>query len=965
MNKHYSIKRTALLLVIAVLAISKSFSQQVANAKALVERNAAKIGLNANDLKNYRISDAYADKSSGLTYVYLQQTFKGIDVFNAIQTVAFKNEKAVSVTGARIGNMEALVNSKEGLAGVTAADAIKAAASHLKLATPSAMMPIKQMNAFKEIEFSNMGISSTNIKSKLLWVPDEISNKMSLSWQVQMQPKGLADLWYVNVDAQKGDILNKINLNIVCNWTTPRRVSAMRDISADITMAQDDNSSALVSSTKYRVIPFPAESPIHPGGAAAIVTNPWSLAGTGNNATTLQWHDNGTTTFDSTKGNNVLAQEDRNGNNGTGKLVKSTTVLPNLTFTNKVNFTKAPTTSANQKFAITNLFYWNNIMHDISYQYGFDEVSGNFQANNLGRGGNGNDFVFADAQDGSGTNNANFSTPNDGNNPRMQMFLFDGIASTTINQPTAFQGVKTSVESAFSTNNKLISVGTKTANVVYFNDDIAGTTHGACSAAANPVTLSGKIALIDRGTCGFTVKVKNAQLAGAIAAIVVDNIPGEYPIAMGGTDNTITIPAVMVSYETGDTIKSYLNTSVVVNATLKGGVSIDGDLDNGVISHEYTHGISNRLTGGPSNSSCLTNKEQMGEGWSDYFALMVTKKWSTATINDGANASPIGTYVVGQPITGGGIRNYPYSTNFAVNPWTYDSLPATGGEVHNIGEVWCNALWEMTWGIIQTAGINTNIYNASGAGGNSIALKLVTQGMKLQPCKPGFIDGRDAILKADTLLYGGVHSAAIWKAFAKRGMGIFASQGLSSSYTDGVADYTEPPAPPTANKGDLYVYKQSTSALLQWQNVANMTGNSFTVERSTNGVNYEVIGTVKAGKNANDMNTFTDVNPANGTNYYRLTQAAIGSDIHSAVRSINFTGVHITPNPAKDNITITIGDNVKALKVTLVTAAGKQIASYNMNSSVLNIKLPAIAPGMYFVKITGDGFTSTNKLIIQ
>ncbi len=45
----------------------------------------------------------------------------------------------------------------------------------------------------------------------------------------------------------------------------------------------------------------------------------------------------------------------------------------------------------------------------------------------------------------------------------------------------------------------------------------------------------------------------------------------------------------------------------------------DGDLDNGIIVHEYGHGVSNRLAGGPANTSCLNNQEQMGEGWSDYF----------------------------------------------------------------------------------------------------------------------------------------------------------------------------------------------------------------------------------------------------------------------------------------------------------------------------------------------------------
>lgn len=62
--------------------------------------------------------------------------------------------------------------------------------------------------------------------------------------------------------------------------------------------------------------------------------------------------------------------------------------------------------------AVTNLFYWNNMIHDLFYVYGFNERSGNFQRVNPPKtGGRGNDEVIANAQDGSGFNNANFATP--------------------------------------------------------------------------------------------------------------------------------------------------------------------------------------------------------------------------------------------------------------------------------------------------------------------------------------------------------------------------------------------------------------------------------------------------------------------------------------------------------------------------------------------------------------------------
>lgn len=68
------------------------------------------------------------------------------------------------------------------------------------------------------------------------------------------------------------------------------------------------------------------------------------------------------------------------------------------------------------------------MIHDIFYQYGFTEEAGNFQENNFGKGGLGNDAVQSNAQDGSGFNNANMATPPDGQRPRMRMYLWNWIA---------------------------------------------------------------------------------------------------------------------------------------------------------------------------------------------------------------------------------------------------------------------------------------------------------------------------------------------------------------------------------------------------------------------------------------------------------------------------------------------------------------------------------------------------------
>ena len=84
--------------------------------------------------------------------------------------------------------------------------------------------------------------------------------------------------------------------------------------------------------------------------------------------------------------------------------------------------------SAYASASVVQLFYLCNWYHDKLYELGFTEAAGNFQNNNFGRGGIGNDAVQADAQDGGGFNNANFSVDYDGNPGRMQMYVFNGPA---------------------------------------------------------------------------------------------------------------------------------------------------------------------------------------------------------------------------------------------------------------------------------------------------------------------------------------------------------------------------------------------------------------------------------------------------------------------------------------------------------------------------------------------------------
>ncbi|HEX7151192.1 MAG TPA: M36 family metallopeptidase [Thermoanaerobaculia bacterium] len=155
--------------------------------------------------------------------------------------------------------------------------------------------------------------------------------------------------------------------------------------------------------------------PDHPGNSTQTVV---SGPGTGNAESPGGWVSTNTTI-----GNNVDAYLDRDNNNGADTNGRPVSATQNFEYT--VDLTQAPTTATNQQAAVANLFYLNNVIHDKLYRHGFNEAAGNFQANNFGKGGLGNDPVNAEAQDGGGTNNANFATPTDGSRPRMQMYLWN------------------------------------------------------------------------------------------------------------------------------------------------------------------------------------------------------------------------------------------------------------------------------------------------------------------------------------------------------------------------------------------------------------------------------------------------------------------------------------------------------------------------------------------------------------
>lgn len=598
----------------------------------------AELGLSLADTQNYIVTDFYTDQDTvGTSHLYLAQSFNQLQVSNALMSVNVTRDGHVLTLGSNFsGGLSAWQTYPQTLPtpGLSAGRAIVAASAQLGIevtSDPIVVTPASGLDQYQGLVSPQA--SQDGIPAKLTYIVAE--DGAHLTWKLILnQPNG--DHWYeAYADAETGQL---------------RHVADYVD---DIS---------------YQVYPIPVESPIH--GGRSILGDPSNAT-----ASPFGWHDtNGAAgaEFTDTRGNNVSAQEDTDANNTGGTRPSGGA---SLDFQFALDLTQAPSTY--QSASTTNLFYWNNIIHDVYQLYGFTPVAGNFQTNNYGGGGLGNDAVNADSQDGSGTNNANFSTPADGSAPRMQQFIF-----------------------------------------------------------------------------------------------------------------TTTSP------------------------------NRDSDLDSGVIIHEYTHGLSNRLTGGPANSNALNALQSggMGEGWGDFMAMMLTQL-PTDNIND---AYPMGTYVLGQPTNGAGIRRQPYSFNMAVNTQTI-GLFNSSTEVHDAGELWCDALWDLNWLLINKFGYDANLYTGyvSGGGpasaGNKLAMRLVLDAMKLQPANPSFLDARNAIFAADQALTGGANKAEIWQAFARRGMGVsFVDTSASASSVTQAFDVPAPftlPLTADAQLGSL-VYEGSVTGII-------------------------------------------------------------------------------------------------------------------------------------------------------
>lgn len=750
--------------------------------------------VNFSDMEDLKNVGAFKSLNSEITYNYFKQTYNGIPIFNSHISVAMKNKQIVSVQSNFVERIQQLP-SKSSI-GIHASQIEEVAASNLGFT-------LIHHEEIEDGHHPNFGIKEFP-EPKLVYFHKD--NELILSYEilVHVQTPEKPKYLHLIASAVDGMILQIYDTMLECKFDHGSFANPQRKSRQEILFQQaleGMNMEALLENSRYHVFPLPIESPLF--GNRNLEENPYhpEYSPTG-------WHrwDFSNENFTLTKGNNAAVMHDIDSQKleewaNTGWITESGYVDggSNYHFDFPLNLDLHP--YDNKEASTTNVFYHINVLHDIFYHYGFDEAAGNFQFDNLGHEGADFDGVVVLTQTGERLgelNNAVIYSWTDGSQPLILFFICRPaylVGSPSIDLLEVVtegpaQGVYKGMMGAFGPIPSDLS-----AELVILQDtnSVGNDSYDGCDPAINAADVEGKIAVVRRGTCPFVQKVLNAQAAGAAAVVVVNNVPGPIQEGMGGIDPTIIIPSTIISKEDGELIITYLENGVLEGSMPAEGVNVlsmvrDSSLDNAVVAHEFGHGVSSRLTGG-ANNVCLENLEQMGEGWSDFFGSLLTIEPGDL----GTDARGMSNYFGGGEADGNGIRPTPYSTDMSINPSTYATLSTYTNEEspHRLGYVWASMLWDMTWKLIDKYGFNSDIYASTG--GNNIALKLVMEGLKLQPCSPGFVDGRDAILLADEVLYDGVNKCEIWKAFSRRGLGYNADQGSVDKRLDGVANFDMPP----------------------------------------------------------------------------------------------------------------------------------------------------------------------------
>ncbi|KAF9888560.1 hypothetical protein FE257_008492 [Aspergillus nanangensis] len=575
-------------------SLARSLTPEATDGKSYVDV-AKEVLKSAHPDATFRVVDDHYVGDNGVAHVYLRQTAHGIDIDNADFNVNIgKNGKVISHGNSFFTGDIPQTNPLNKRDFSDPVDALRAAARKLRLPITGDDITSDGFHGSESYTFKGTKGARSDPTANLVYFarPD---NTLSLAWRVETEMNSNWLLTYVDAE-------------------TAETIHGVVDYAA---------------SAKYEVYPWGVNDPSE--GSRVILEDPWD-----DEASEFTWISDGDTRYKTTRGNNGIAQTNPDGDNEYKNDYRPHSESLNFVYPYPSSNSSDPASYADA--SVTQLFYTANTYHDLLYHLGFNEKAGNFEANNNGEGGIGNDPVILNAQDGLDLNNAQFFSPPDGTPGRMSMFLWN---------------------------------------------------------SSTPMR--------------------------------------------------------------------------------------DGVFEAGIVIHEYTHGLSMRLTGGPLNGRCLASLEAagMGEGWSDFFPTAIRLKAGDTRETD----YTMGAWADNDPA---GIRLHPYSTSMKTNPLTFSAVN-NFTMLHQIGTVWNSMLYEVMWNLIDKHGKNDSptpdFKDGVPTDGKYLSMKLLMDGMALQPCTPDFISARDAILDADVALTDGDNQCEIWKGFAKRGLGEKATR-IGKLHTD-------------------------------------------------------------------------------------------------------------------------------------------------------------------------------------
>ncbi len=786
------------LLVICVGRATTVLAQadpvRSANAEAAIGytlRQANGRSFTTEDVQGLLVLSEHHDALANVDYVYLGQAIDGVPIRGSVASVAVRDDRVRSFEHTFLDRLASRTSLSARSPTLSDAEAISVALRSLGVVSAGGLGARSEQPARARDPLS--------VEDYYLRLPD---GSLRLCKGVDVAPEGSDANLRLSIDARTGEVLQQEDRTVYCSFGHPEPFGHDCEAAVFPRPARHAEQYTPLANGSYLVFPWPAESPDF--GPQETVTDPADPE-----FSPFGWHDTDGAVgpeYTITRGNNAhayadLKDEDESlGNEPDGGA--------ELTF--RFPYVAGASAEQQSEAAVVNLFYVVNRMHDFAARYGFTEAAGNFQQQNYGGRGKGNDPVVAQAQDGAQTaddsrpdadhiNNANFVTPVEGKAPRMQMYLWDRLADLEfVSAPgsSSSYGPSSRVGGDWGEGAFLASGDSVRSAIVQVRDAGGESATDGCEALTNATALEGKIAVVDRGTCQFGYKALQAQRAGAVGVIICNSEDALVALGAGTDGKEVTVPVVMLT-ESGcarlrvDVDRNPSQTFKLSYPEGEVNPYLSSSFDNGIVAHEYAHGISTRLTGGAATDDCLSrrgNVEQMGEGWSDFFALVTTLQPG----QDGSTPRGLGNFASGAPTDGPGMRNYRYSTNLEANPVNYaDVADESFSRPHGIGSIWASMLWDLYWDLVERYGRAGDLVR--GEGGDTRAIALVMQGLKLQPCNPGFVEGRDAILAADSLLYGGEDDALIWGTFARRGLGYGADGGATDNRYDGTASFELPP----------------------------------------------------------------------------------------------------------------------------------------------------------------------------